>query len=131
MENREEDMGVAIVSAMPKTWILDLDGTVVKHNGYLLDGFDSWLPGAKEFLLGIPDTDMLVFITSRKEEYREVTEQFLREHGIRYTSLLFEAPYGERILINDRKRSGLRTALAVNTERDKFCTCHFQVNEEL
>ena len=27
-------------------------------------------------------------------------------------------PYGERILINDKKPSGLRTSIAINKERD-------------
>ena len=35
------------LSKLPHTWILDLDGTIVKHNGYKLDGKDSLLEGAK------------------------------------------------------------------------------------
>ena len=31
------------LSKLPHTWILDLDGTIVKHNGYKLDGKDSLL----------------------------------------------------------------------------------------
>ena len=31
------------LSPLPKTWILDLDGTLVKHNGYKTDGRDSLL----------------------------------------------------------------------------------------
>lgn len=38
-----------VLSPLPKTWILDLDGTLVKHNGYKLDGHDTLLPGAREF----------------------------------------------------------------------------------
>ena len=29
-----------ILSTLPKTWIFDLDGTLVKHNGYKEDGID-------------------------------------------------------------------------------------------
>ena len=37
------------VSALPKTWIMDIDGTICKHNGYKIDGHDTLLPGAKDF----------------------------------------------------------------------------------
>jgi len=119
------------VSALPKTWILDLDGTVVKHNGYKTDGEDSFLPGAREFLQGIPEQDMVVFLTSRTEEYREQTIQFLSKHKIRYHEIVFNAPYGERILINDKKPSGLAMAVAVNTFRDEFMNDVFEVDETL
>lgn len=108
------------VSKLNKTWIFDLDGTLLKHNGYRLDGHDTFLEGAKEFLLQLPKEDMIVILTSRSEEEREKTEQFLKGHQIRYNSILFEAPYGERILINDKKPSGLETAIAVNVKRNHF-----------
>ena len=108
-----------IVSALPKTWILDLDGTIVKHNGYKLDGYDTLLPGSKEFLASIRPDDMVVFITSRTEELRKMTRAFLDEQGIRYDHIIFNAPYGERLLVNDRKPSGLQMALALNVERDQ------------
>ncbi len=119
------------LSALGKTWVLDLDGTVVVHNGYLADGKDTLLPGAKTFLDAIPEGDMIIFLTSRKKDYAELTERFLKEHDIRYDAILYEAPYGERILINDRKPSGLATAFAVNTERNVFCETIFQVDEGL
>ena len=117
--------------ALPKTWILDLDGTIVKHNGYKLDGYDSFLPGAEQFLRDIPREDMVVFLTSRTEEYRSLTEGFLRAQGVRYDGIIFGAPYGERILINDRKPSGLAMAIAVNAQRDRFMDLAFVRNEAL
>lgn len=119
------------VSALGKTWILDLDGTLVKHNGYKIDGKDSWLAGAKEFLMNIPCTDKIVFLTSRTEQEKTLTEDFLAEQGIRYDDIIYNAPYGERILINDTKPSGLRTAIAVNVKRDVFMEDVFEVDEEL
>lgn len=107
-----------VLSPLAHTWILDLDGTIVKHNGYLLDGQDSLLDGAKEFLNQIPEEDMIIFLTSRKEEYREPTENFLKENGIRYNVMVCGAPYGERILLNDRKPSGLQMGYAINKTRD-------------
>ncbi|MBR7005353.1 MAG: hypothetical protein IKH98_00245 [Candidatus Methanomethylophilaceae archaeon] len=97
-----------------------MDGTIVKHNGYKIDGVDSLLDGALEFLLGIPDTDRIIFLTSREDWCMESTEKFLKEAGIRYDCIINNLPYGERILVNDRKPSGLRTSVAVDLERDKF-----------
>ena len=107
-----------VVSALPKTWILDLDGTIVKHNGYKIDGEDSLLGGAKEFLDSIGSEDMVVFITSRPEEYAGQTETFLKENKIRYDHIIYGAPYGERILVNDNKPSGLCMCYGFRKKRD-------------
>lgn len=109
-----------ILSTLPKTWIFDLDGTLLKHNGYKLDGKDTVLPGVKEYLAGLPEEDRVVILTSRTEEYREKTLSFLDENRIRYDDILFNMPMGERILVNDRKPSGLDMAVAVNVNRDVF-----------
>jgi hypothetical protein len=107
-----------ILSTLGHTWLLDLDGTIVKHNGYKIDGRDSLLDGAKEFLESIPKGDKIVFLTSRKVEYKDQTEKFLKENSIRYDEILFDLPYGERVLLNDKKESGLVTSFAVNKERN-------------
>ena len=51
-----------ILSCLGHTWILDLDGTIVKHNGYKIDGEDSLLSGAKEFINGLPEKDKVIFL---------------------------------------------------------------------
>ena len=109
-----------VLSSLPKTWLLDLDGTIVKHNGYLIDGKDSLLPGAKKFIDGLSSEDVIIFLTSRKKKYKLLTEEFLSVNGIRYNKIIYEMPYGERILINDCKPSGLKTALSINVKRDAF-----------
>lgn len=106
------------LSALPHTWILDLDGTIVEHNGYKLYGEDRFLVGAKEFLLSIPPEDMIIFLTSRETQYKKITEQFLKKNGIRYDHIIYGAPYGERILINDDKTSGLAMAYAIRKKRN-------------
>lgn len=106
------------LSVLNHTWILDLDGTLVKHNGYKVDGRDVFLPGAKEFLQAIPNGDMVIILTSREEKYREMTESFLKAENIRYDHIIYNAPYGERILVNDCKPGGLETARSVNVKRD-------------
>lgn len=119
------------LSPLGHTWILDLDGTVVKHNGYKLDGYDTLLDGVKEFLDAIPKEDMVIFLTSRTEELSESTEKFLTAHRIRYDRIIYGAPYGERILMNDCKVSGLETAKAVNVKRDDFGEWFICINDNL
>ena len=106
------------LSTLPKTWIFDLDGTLLKHNGYKLDGVDTVLKGAKEYLATIPLEDKIVIFTSRTEVYKEETLAFLHRHKIRYDEILFDMPMGERIVVNDRKPSGIDMAVAINIDRD-------------
>jgi len=108
------------LSTLPKTWFVDIDGTLVKHNGYKIDGHDTLLKGAKEYLDQLPDTDRIILTTSRTDEYREQTIAFLTEKKIRYDDVIFNLPYGERIVVNDRKPSGLEMSVAVNLDRDVF-----------
>lgn len=119
------------ISPLGHTWFLDLDGTIVKHNGYKLNGQDTLLDGALAFLNSIPKEDMVVFITSRKEEYRKMTEKFLQDNAVRYDYIIFNAPYGERILINDMKPTGLKTAISINIKRDVFSISSFKIDDKL
>lgn len=107
-----------ILSTLPKTWIFDLDGTLLKHNGYKLDGKDTILDGAREAIEAIPEEDFILVLTSRTDEYREMTIEFLKENSIRYDEILFNMPMGERIVVNDRKPSGIDMAVAINIDRD-------------
>jgi histidinol phosphatase-like enzyme len=109
-----------ILSTLPKAWIFDLDGTILKHNGYKMDGTDSLLKGAKEYLDTIPNEDRIIILTSRTDDYRKQTMDYLKKQGIRFDEILFNMPLGERILVNDRKPSGLMMAMAVNVDRDEF-----------
>lgn len=112
------------LSKLGHTWILDLDGTILEHNGYLSKGGERFLPGAQEFLASVPEKDMVIFVTSRCEEYRESTLSFLDEAGINYAAVVFDAPLGERVLMNDMKPSGLQTAISINVARDgEFDLC--------
>lgn len=113
-----------IMSTLPKTWVFDMDGTLVKHNGYKTDGVDTLLDGVKQYIDSLPSEDVILIFTSRTEEYREQTVNFLKEHNIRYDKILFNMPMGERIVVNDRKPSGIDMAFAVNLERDKFEAPH-------
>ena len=106
------------LSTLQKTWIFDFDGTLVEHNGYKV-GEDKWLPGAKEYLQQIPEDDYVLILTGREKEARKQTESFLKKHQIRYNEIIFEMPFGERILFNDNKPSGLPMSFAVKLDRNE------------
>lgn len=105
------------ISKLTHTWLMDIDGTILKHNGHL-DVNETLLPGVKEFWNKIPKDDTIILLTARPEEYRDETLKFLRTNDIRFDMAVFNLPPGERIVVNDNKPSGLKTAVCVNIERD-------------
>ena len=77
-----------------KTWIFDLDGTLVVHNGYK-NGVDELLPGVKEFYKkNIDDTDYVLIITARNSEFRGIAEICLLDNNIRYDRIIYDTPRG-------------------------------------
>lgn len=105
-------------SDLNKTWLFDLDGTLVKHNGYKC-GEDTLLPGVKDFFdQNIIDTDYVLIITARESEFEGIAEKCFSENGIFYDKIIYNMPNGERILVNDIKPSGLKTAYSYNLIRD-------------
>lgn len=106
------------LSTLPHTWLIDLDGVIMPHNGHLR-GDESLLPGARELWAAIPAGDCVVVMSARGEEHAAAALALMESAGLRVDRALFGLPVGERILINDAKPGGLLTALAVNLERDK------------
>jgi hypothetical protein len=98
-------------------WLVDIDGTMVVHNGHLA-GQDSLLSGVAAFWKNIPEQDTVILLSARQETWREATLAWLAAQGLRIDHALFGMPAGERILINDKKDSGLATAVAVNLARN-------------
>lgn len=127
----KKDESVVVMTTLGKTWLLDLDGTLVKHNGYKIDGEDSLLPNTERLMAQIHPEDTVILLTSRGPELKEKTESFLHRHNIRYDYIVFGLPFGERILINDKKPSGLEMAFAVNLERDHACGLEFVRDSEM
>jgi hypothetical protein len=105
------------LSTLPHTWLIDVDGVLVPHNGHLR-GNEALLPGVRDLWASIPAGDSIVLLSARGEEHRAATLSLMAAHGLRVDRTLFGLPTGERILINDTKPGGLRTALAVNLARD-------------
>ena len=119
------------LSTLPKTWVFDVDGTLVIHNGHLRPQGDELLPGVKEFFASLPAQDAVVLLTARKKELGPALEAFLTANGIRYDAILYGMPAGERILVTDCKPSGLLTAVAGNKKRDDALSIHTVLDESL
>jgi len=127
----ESDQQIIRFSNLGKTWIFDLDGTIVMHNGHKDHGEDTLLPGAQQFFQEIAPTDFIILVTARSIRWKEITELFLEEHNIRFDKIIYDVPHGERILVNDKKNSGLKTAYALNTTRNEFLKTKFIIDENL
>jgi len=106
------------LSDLPKTWLIDVDGVIFPHNGYLHSAEETPLPGVREFFRDVPEGDVVVLLSARAQSYRQQTEEQLARWGLRYAILLLGLPVGERVLINDEKPRGLRTAWALSVARD-------------
>lgn len=118
------------LSILPKTWLIDIDGTIFKHNGHLA-GKEEVIEEAKKFIGRIPESDFIILLTSRSSEFKQSTETELKKWGIRFNQVVYGLPVGERVLINDKKPRGLSTAVAVNVERDKFTPIIIDYSSEL
>ncbi len=105
------------MSCLPKTWFVDIDGVLVTHNGYLQDG-DRWLENTLEFISNLNHKDKVVLTTSRNLENTQPIIEKLKHKGIEVHAFLSDLPHGERIVINDCKTSGLRTAFSISVDRD-------------
>ena len=120
-----------VLSTLPKTWIFDVDGTIVVHNGHLQSEGDQLLDGVADVFKKIPRDDKIIFLTARTKIEVQELKKFLRLNGIRFDLILSGMPVGERIIVNDRKPSGLKTAYAVNKDRDKELILDFVIDRSL
>ena len=111
---------IKLTKNLSHTWFIDIDGTILKHNGYLIDKKDTILKGVKKFFKKIPKKDKIILITSRKKNILKKTLLFLKKNNIRFNQVIFDLPYGERILINDIKpKNNLKTAISINVKRNE------------
>lgn len=101
------------------TWFIDIDGTILKHNGYIDNKKDSLLIGVKNFFKQIPSKDKIILTTSRNKKSLLKTKKFLKKNNIRFDNIITNLPTGERIIINDIKpKKNLKTSISINVKRD-------------
>ena len=106
------------MSCLPKTWFIDLDGVLVKHNGHHEPEGDRWLETAWEFIGNLNQEDKVILTTSRNSKDTEQIIAQFKKKGVEIHASITDLPHGERIVINDRKPSGLRTAFSISVDRD-------------
>lgn len=111
----------------PKTFFIDIDGTIVPspEKGQLdklseIDGYvEDLLPGVKDFFNSLKDDDVVIFTTGRREKHRKLTERTLNHHNIKYKHIIMDLPWGQRYLINDTTNILYQKAIGINLLRDK------------
>lgn len=119
------------LSPLTHTWLIDLDGTIIKHNGYM-EGKDIVLPGVINFWKNISDKDTIILLTARSGSSIDQAKIFLKDNVLRYDHIIHNLPTGERILVNDIKPGGLKTAISINIPRDEgLIGYEFNVDHEL
>ena len=124
-------MKIKISKNLSHTWLIDIDGTIVKHNYYLSNNKDLFLKGVRIFLKKIPKNDVIIFLTSRKKKFKKSTISFLLKNKVRFNSIIFDLPFGERILMNDIKpKNKLKTAISINLKRDSGLSKFQIINEK-
>ena len=124
-------MQTLTLSPLPHTWLIDIDGTILRHNGHKLDSRDTLLEGVSEFFASLPNDDKVILLTARSKSEVANLERFLMSHNIRFDEIISDLPFGERILINDTKPSGLKTAFAINKGRDEAFDIKVEIDEKL
>lgn len=95
------DHGKRISPVLPegkKNFLIDIDGTICEdipneEPWRMVDAevFPDALATCNKW---VDEGHVLFFFTSRTEEHRVVTEQWLRKHGFRYHGILFGKPRG-------------------------------------
>ena len=107
----------------PKTVFCDIDGTLLKHHGDILQNASRTaevLPNVYESLKEWERRNYrIILITGRKESERGRTEAILQSLHIPYDALLMGLPNGDRVIINDRKSDATRpSAYALSPARN-------------
>lgn len=115
-----------MLDSYPKTYFIDIDGTIVPN--LTLEDLEKYsqvpnfiqdlLPGVKDFFNHLHKYDVVIFTTARGSEFKELTERTLRFHKIKYNQLIMDLPAGQRFLINDTVNMFYQKAIAVNVLRN-------------
>ena len=109
-----------------KNYLIDIDGTIC-------DDVPNEEPERMSTVLPYPDAlkmlnkwyeqgHIITFFTSRTEEHREITEEWLQRHGFKYHGLLMEKPRGgnyhwiDNHIVKATRFKGKFTDLVVKTK---------------
>lgn len=101
---------------MSKIFLVDLDGTCcedIKNEDSHLYATAEPLPNASKILnKWFDEGNIITFFTARESKDREVTENWLKEHGFKYHGLIMDKPRclndeSEYIWIDNRRVRGI------------------------
>ncbi len=99
--NKKEDGGQTVSPVLPegiKNYLIDIDGTIcddIPNEEPERMGTAELYPDALKTLnRWYEQGHIICFFTSRTEEHRQVTEEWLAKHGFLYHSLLMGKPRG-------------------------------------
>ncbi len=103
-----------------RTWFLDFDGTLVLQKSHLSDE-DQILPSTIDFFRKfVKEEDHVVITTARnEEEHKDRIKLFMNRNNLKCDLIICGLPTGPRILINDKKNDGTKTAYSFNLNRDE------------
>lgn len=102
-----------------KTYFLDFDGTIVYHKCHKQEE-DIVLPGTIDFFTNtVRESDFVIITTARDESHKNRIKKFMKSSGFKCDLVICGISSGERILINDKKPDGTKTAFSLNLQRDK------------
>lgn len=108
--------------SLPKTVFCDIDGVIFRHTspvGNLCEA-PRMLRGVKKtFARWMDRGHCIVLTTGRPNSLRGLTELQLRNAGLPYHYLIMGLPRGARVVINDMKPDGTKTAAAYNLARNE------------
>jgi hypothetical protein len=111
----------------PPTIILDIDGTLVYHEGNQKKQVKGLPKLLKDVHKRLEEWDRrgckIILLTGRRESTRAITMRQLEKLGIYYDHLIMGVGPGARYLVNDRKpNSTENTAVAINITRNEGLT---------
>jgi hydroxymethylpyrimidine pyrophosphatase-like HAD family hydrolase len=99
--------------AKRRTFVIDLDGTMIKHRGERDAAWSQWqefelLPHAVRLLNELQSEGaFVVLLTGRKESCRSWLVEALSNRGVFYDVLVMGAGDGERVIVNDHGARGI------------------------
>lgn len=106
-----------------KTYIIDLDGVLVKSSAKYFKPYWGTSPGIEQNIRAVNQLkdkgNQIVIFTSRTENFRAITEHQLKKNGLLYDFLFMGALHSQRVLVNDFSSSNpFPSAITINVERD-------------
>jgi len=106
------------------TFFIDIDGVLVENSAEFFSpywGDTSGITENIEIINKLFDSgkSQIILTTSRKQKYKEVTEQQLAKNGVKYHQIIFDLLSSKRIIINDYSNTNkFKSCDSINIKRN-------------